>query len=92
MIPSELEQLSKEDLIKIILMQAQQHAEIQVEMAAMREELKNLKADYEALKMKYDRHQKPSTSSKNSSQPPSKDHKVNKDKVAYIYSSYKKFR
>jgi transposase len=80
MTPGDLEQLSKEDLIKIIMMQAQQLAEYQVEIAAMREEFKKLKADYEALKMKFEKHQKPPTSSKNSSQPPSKDQKVNKDK------------
>jgi len=76
----ELENLEKEDLIKIIMMQAQQLAEYQVEIAAMREEFKKLKADYEALKMKFEKHQKPPTSSKNSSQPHSKDQKVNKDK------------
>ena len=70
---NELENLEKEDLIKIILMQAEQLAQLRVEF-------ERLKADYEALKMKFDRNQKPPTNSKNSSQPPSKDQKGNKDK------------
>jgi hypothetical protein len=34
-----------------------------------------LQADYEALKLKFEKNQKPPTSSKNSSQPPSRDQK-----------------
>jgi transposase len=67
---NELETLEKEDLIKMILMQAEQLAQLRVEF-------ERLKADYEALKMKFDRNQKPPTNSKNSSQPPSKDQKSN---------------
>lgn len=59
----DLELLNKEELVRIILEQAQQLAQ--------------LKADYEALKQKLDRHSKPPTTSKNSSQPPSKDQKNN---------------
>jgi hypothetical protein len=56
----ELDLLSKEDLIHLILDQAKQ--------------LGQLKAVYEALKLKLDQIQKkPPTSSKNLSQPPSKD-------------------
>ena len=59
----DLEALSKEELIQLILEQAKQLAQ--------------LKADYEALKMKFEQNRKPPTSSKNSSQPPSKDQKSN---------------
>lgn len=57
----ELETLTKEELIHLILAQAEQ--------------LAGLQADYEALKLKFEKNQKPPTSSKNSSQPPSKDQK-----------------
>jgi transposase len=53
---TELEALSKEELIQLILM---------------------LLAEIEALKLKFEKNQKPPTSSKNSSQPPSRDQKVN---------------
>ena len=62
----DLEALSKEELIQLILEQAKQLAQ--------------LKADYEALKMKFEQNRKPPTSSKNSSQPPSKDQKSNQPK------------
>ncbi len=58
---AELETLTKEELIRLILVQAEQLAQLQ--------------ADYEALKLKFEKNQKPPTSSKNSSQPPSKDQK-----------------
>lgn len=61
-----LEQLSKEELIHLIL-----------ELA---EQLAQLKADNEALKQKLEQLQKPKTTSKNSSQPPSQDQKSNKAK------------
>ena len=69
----ELERLSKQELIDLILLQARQLAEL-------KEAFLKLKADYEALKMKFDNNQKPPTSSKNSSQPPSKDQKSNQPK------------
>jgi transposase len=53
---TELESLSKEELIQLIL--------------ALQDEI-------EALKLKFEKNQKPPTSSKNSSQPPSRDQKVN---------------
>ena len=53
----ELEALTKEELIDLILKQAEQLAKLQ--------------ADYEALKLKFEQNQKKSTTtSKNSSQPP----------------------
>jgi transposase len=58
----ELESLTKSELIRVILAQAEQ--------------LTKLQADYEALKLKFEKNQKPPTSSKNSSQPPSKDQKT----------------
>jgi transposase len=53
---TELEALSKEELIQLIL---------------------TLQAEIEALKLKFEKNQKPPTSSKNSSQPPSRDQKGN---------------
>src|SRR3972149_4187718 len=57
----ELEALTKEELIDLILRQA--------------ELLGKLQADYEALKLKFEKNQKPPTSSKNSSQPPPRNQK-----------------
>jgi hypothetical protein len=51
---TELESLTKEELIQLILI---------------------LQAELEALKLKFEKNQKPPTSSKNSSQPPSRDQK-----------------
>jgi transposase len=62
----ELEALSKEELINLILEQARQ--------------LTQLRADFEALKLKLEGKQKPPTNSKNSSQPPSRDQKGNQPK------------
>jgi transposase len=53
---TELEALSKEELIQLIL---------------------TLQVEIEALKLKFEKNQKPPTSSKNSSQPPSRDQKGN---------------
>jgi transposase len=58
---TELETLTKDELIQLILVQYEQ--------------LTKLQADYEALKLKFEKNQKPPTSSKNSSQPPSRDQK-----------------
>jgi transposase len=58
---TELETLTKDELIQLIL--------------AQHEQLTKLQADYEALKLKFEKNQKPPTSSKNSSQPPSHDQK-----------------
>ena len=69
----ELEQLSKQEYIEIILRQHQQITELM-------EAFKKLKADHEALIMKFNNNQKPPTSSNNSSQPPSKDQKSNQPK------------
>jgi transposase len=66
MTQDELELLSKEELIRLILVQAKM--------------LEQLKADYEELKRRFDEQQKPPTTSKNSSQPPSKDQKSNQGK------------
>jgi transposase len=69
----ELEQLSKEELIEIILRQHQQITELM-------DGFRKLKADHEALVMKFEHNKKPPTNSGNSSQPPSKDQKKNKPK------------
>jgi hypothetical protein len=60
----QLEQLSREELIQIILRQAAQ--------------LANLQKEIDVLRLKLERRQKPPTSSKNSSQPPSRDEKPGK--------------
>lgn len=61
MTQDELAQLSREELIQLIL--------------AQHEQLVQLKADYEALRLKLEKGKKPPTNSSNSSQPPSRDHK-----------------
>ena len=68
-----LEALSKEELIEIIMQQYEQ-------MVIMQAAFEKLRADYEALKMKFEQNQKPPTSSQNSSQPPSRDQKGNASK------------
>lgn len=74
----ELEQLTKEQLIDVILLQSDQAKQL----AELQAALEKLQADYEALKLKMDQRTKPPTNSKNSSQPPSRDQKSNalKDK------------
>ncbi len=57
----DLAQMSREELIQLIL--------------AQYEQLLQLKADYEALRLKVEKGKKPPTNSSNSSQPPSRDHK-----------------
>jgi transposase len=64
MIQQEIDHLSREELIKIILAQAAQIAALQREI--------------EALRMKFEKLQGPPTTSKNSSQPPSRDQKPSK--------------
>lgn len=64
MMQQELDDLSREELIAIILAQAAQIAAMQKEM--------------EVLRMKLEKLQKPPTTSKNSSQPPSRDQKRGK--------------
>jgi len=68
MTQEELAQLSREELIQVILAQAEQ-------LAAMQAVLAQLKADNEALRLKLEKGQKPPTNSSNSSQPPSRDQK-----------------
>ena len=63
MTQNELARLSREELIELILAE---YAELQA-----------LRADYEALKLKLEKGNKPPTNSGNSSQPPSQDQKVN---------------
>ena len=64
MTEQELSDLSREELIRIILLQAAQNAELQKEV--------------EVLRMKLEKLQKPPTTSQNSSQPPSRDQKPGK--------------
>jgi transposase len=66
MVREELERLDKTELIELLLEQGQQLAQLQ--------------AAYEALKMKVDQRGKPPTNSANSSQPPSRDQKPNRCK------------
>ena len=71
MTPANLEELTREELIGLVLAQAEQMANFQVMLA-------QLQADNEALRVKLEKLQKPPTSSSNSSQPPSRDQKRNK--------------
>jgi transposase len=61
MTQDDLAQMSREELIQLILTQYEQ--------------LVQLQADYEALRLKLEKGKKPPTNSSNSSQPPSGDHK-----------------
>jgi transposase len=71
MTPAKLEALTREELIGLVLAQAEQMANFEVMLA-------QLQADNEALRAKLEKLQKPPTSSSNSSQPPSRDQKRNK--------------
>ncbi len=71
MTPTDLEKLSREELIDLVLAQAEQMANFQVMLA-------QLQADNEVLRVKLEKLQKPPTNSSNSSQPPSRDQKRNK--------------
>ena len=95
----ELALLNKEEIIDQVLRLLGQHEELliafqqgQVNYEALKSDYKALKSDYEALKydfealkVKFEQNQKPPTSSKNSSQPPSRDQKSNtsKDKTRH---------
>jgi len=68
MTPDDLTQLSKEELVQMILALYQQNEALQAAIA-------ELKADKEALRLKLEKGKKPPTNSSNSSQPPSRDHK-----------------
>lgn len=68
MTQDDLTQLSKEELVQMILALYQQNEALQAAIA-------ELKADNEALRLKLERGKKPPTNSSNSSQPPSRDHK-----------------
>jgi transposase len=70
MIPANLAELTREELVGIVLAQADQMASLQVM-------IDELKADNEVLRAKLEKLQKPPTSSSNSSQPPSRDQKRN---------------
>lgn len=69
----EIELLTKEELIDLLLLQQEQIGRLQTGY-------ERLQADYEALKAKVDQQGKPPTSSQNSSQPPSRDQKPNRSK------------
>lgn len=68
---AELDALSREELIVMVLAQAEQLAALQVTLA-------QLQADYAALRLKFAPEPPPPTTSRNSSQPPSRDQKANK--------------
>jgi transposase len=69
----ELDLLSKEQLLDLVLIQMEQLKQL----AQLQTAFQQLQADYEALKLKMEHNKKPPTSSKNSSQPPSRDQKEN---------------
>ena len=70
MIRAELDALSREELIVLVLAQAEQLATLQVTFA-------QLQANYAVLRLKFEKDQPPPTTSHNSSHPPSRDQKVN---------------
>ena len=72
----ELELLTQEQLIEIILLQSEQAKQL----AELQVAFEKLRADYEALKLKMEQRSKPPTNSKNSSQSPSGDQKSNAPK------------
>lgn len=72
----ELDLLTKEQMIEMILLQNEQLKQL----AELQAALEKMRADYEALKMKLEQRTKPPTTSKNSSQPPSRDQKSNQPK------------
>jgi transposase len=67
MTENELEQLSKAELIQLILVQARMIEQLRLEIEALKQKLEQIQ-------------RKPPTTSKNSSQPPSKDQKGNESK------------
>jgi transposase len=71
MMETKLEELTREELIGLVLAQAEQIERLQVMIG-------QLKADNELLGVKLEKVQQPPTSSRNSSQPPSRDQKGNK--------------
>jgi transposase len=71
MTQAHLEELKREELIGLVLAQADQMTRLQVIIG-------QLQADNEVLRVKLEKLQKPPTSSSNSSQPPSRDQKRNK--------------
>jgi len=73
MTQEDMAQLSREELIELVLAE---HAQLE----ALQEVVVRLKADYEALKLKLEKGKKPPTNSSNSSQPPSRDQKPNQPK------------
>lgn len=74
---ADLQSLDKDNLI---LEQSKMIAQLQADNERLLKALGQLQADYEALKMKFEHNQKPPTTSRNSSQPPSKDQKGNTPK------------
>jgi transposase len=68
------------DKDKLILEQSKMIAQMQADNGRLMKALAQLQAEYEALKMKFERNQKPPRSSRNSSQPPSRDQKSNAPK------------
>jgi transposase len=73
MTQDELAQLSRDELIDLVLAE---HGQLETLQAAFAQ----LKADYEALQMKLEKSKKPPTNSSNSSQPPSRDWKPSQPK------------
>jgi transposase len=73
MTQDELAQVSREELIQMLLAE---HAQLE----AAQKLLAELKLEIEALRMKLEKNKKPPTNSSNSSQPPSRDQKSNRPK------------
>jgi len=80
MTQDELAQLSREKLIDLVLAEHEQLEALRAQLEALQVAFAQLKADYEALRMKLEKGKKPPTNSSNSSQPPSRDHKPSQPK------------
>src|ERR1700690_727581 len=76
----ELALLTKEEIIDLVLRFSEQYEKLLATFQQLQRDHEMLKLDNEALKVKFEQNQKPPTSSKNSSQPPSRDQKSNTSK------------
>jgi transposase len=77
MTQDDLAQLSREELVELVLAEHAQIESLHTELNTSHGMVAELKADNEALRLKLEKGKKPPTNSNNSSQPPSRDQKPN---------------
>jgi transposase len=73
MTQNDLAQVSREELIQMVLA-------LQAQLEASQKQMADMKLEIEALRLKFEKNKKPPTNSSNSSQPPSRDQKPNQPK------------